>query len=169
MPGFIFIKTIDWLNKQNSHNTTILILLSCACGYTLNSLILPILFDYCSEYIAIILCLCICFTLGLLVGKLRTVKFINKLVGVVFSKTLNNFYEDVLDFKKGSNIIAYMNNGKQIYGQVQFLDNTNNPRLIYLQNGIVYKEQEKIKNVCTDDEVKGIIISVQDIEYIEVT
>lgn len=169
MPGFIFIKTIDWLNKQKSHNTTVLILLSCAWGYILNSLIFPVLTHYCSKQISIILCFVICLILGLLVGKCRTSKFINNVFGFLFSKTLNNFYEDVLDFKKGSNIIAHMNNGKQIYGQVQFLDDTENPKWIYLKSGIVYIGEEPIDNVCTDDAVIGIIVPTQDIEYIEVT
>lgn len=111
----------------------------------------------------------ICLILGLLVGKCRTSKFINNVFGFLFSKTLNNFYEDVLDFKKGSNVIVHMNNGKQIYGQVQFLDDTENPKWIYLKSGIVYIGEELIDNVCTDDAVIGIIVPIQDIEYIEVT
>lgn len=169
MPGFVFIRTVNWLSGYKPHNITVFVLLCCASGYILNSLILSILLEYCSKYIATALYLCICFMLGVLIGKLRTVDRINKLFGKVFYKTLNNFFEDALDFKQGSNIIAHMNNGKQIYGQVKFLDDTKKPKWIYLEQGVVSYKSELIKNTHTNDTVKGIIVPVQEIEYIEVT
>lgn len=91
------------------------------------------------------------------------------MTGILFSKTLNTFYEDVFDFKKGANAIVHLKSNLELYGQVKFLDNTDKPEWIYLQNGIAYRDKCKYHNICTDDEVKGIAVPMKDVEYIEIT